>query len=154
MSVAIVGVVLVVQLAAPKNPLPLPLVSNTTASPPRADAALALAPTPVPSAISSSVPLSVIPSAPDPVAFFVDTTPSGAHVSIGGKPLGLAPGPFTLPAEPATLDVAAGGYLPGTLAVTPIGGKRFKITLKKAGAAAPPPKRVISPELENAFPTH
>ena len=152
-SVALVLVVLVVQLAAPKNPLALPLASMPTASPRPVDPTPAPTPSQAPSPVTSSVPLSVIPSAPDPVEFFVDSTPSGAHVSTGGKPLGLAPGPFTLPAESATLDVSAGGYLPGTITVTPAPGKRFKITLKGAGRAAPP-RRALNPELENAFPTH
>jgi serine/threonine-protein kinase len=92
-------------------------------------------------------------SAPAPLApaasVVVVSTPASAFVSLDGKTLGAAPGPFPMPAgaDRVTLRVTAPGYLPGTVDVVPGTTTTVSITLKKAAPSRGP----ISRDLDDPF---
>jgi len=140
-SVMLVLLVLVVSALSPRNPEQVhPLVPNEAlplAPTPTAllsAPVLAAAPAAPPPPLTSSVPLSAIPTALPPVEVIVMSTPAGATVSRDGQVLGLAPGPFALPAgsEKVTLHVAAAGYEPGDVDIVPTAGRTLNVRLQKA----------------------
>jgi serine/threonine-protein kinase len=116
--------------------------SAATADPASAPSAAGSVPeTPAPAATEST---------PAPLASVtVVATPAAALVSLDGKTLGAAPGPFAMPtsADKMTLRVTAPGYLPGTVDVVPGTTTTVSITLKKLAPSRGP----ISRDLDDPF---
>jgi len=130
-SVLLVLLVVVVLGVQPRPGLPLaPSVASQVAPlPPDVTLPSASAPP-----ATSSAPLSAIPRPSGTALVVVLTTPSGATVSRDGRPIGLAPGPFALPAGSArvSLTITAAGYLPAVVDVVPADGRTLNAVLKKA----------------------
>jgi serine/threonine protein kinase len=137
------------------------LTTATAASNPPAPAPSAPAPSaPVPPAPVPPAPVPPAPAitaaatAPMPrtVQLTLHGAPAGARVSIGGTPVGEAPGPLSVPfAEtPVELRVSAAGHAPQTLSITPERDQSVEIKLDKR-AARPKAPGAIPSDLENPF---
>jgi hypothetical protein len=89
---------------------------------------------------------------PRTVQLTLHGAPAGARVSIGGTPVGEAPGPLSVPfAEtPVELRVSAAGHAPQTLSITPERDQSVEIKLDKR-AARPKAPGAIPSDLENPF---
>jgi eukaryotic-like serine/threonine-protein kinase len=112
----------------------------------------AAAPQPAPAQPAPAQPVEVQPAAPHSVQLLVRGAPAGARVWIGGKPVGEAPGPISVPFGEKALElrVTAAGHSPRTLSIKPERDQNIDVKLDKR---APRPKapRAIPSDLENPF---
>ena len=98
-----------------------------------ATATLASATTTLASASSASPPAATV------VRVRVEGAPPGATVRSAAGELGPAPGPFAIPAgSETTLTIAAKGYKPKDVAVSPTADTSLHVALEKSAAGTPP----------------
>ena len=128
-SVAIVVIVgAVFGLGGQGNPIPVTVGVASTLTP------VASVTSPAAPDASNASTTSVSPGAASAVAVVVDSTPSGATVSLGAMSLGRTPASFTLPTGgvAVTLTVSSPGYKTGSIEVVPAAGVTRRIILKKS----------------------
>ena len=137
----LVGAVLVVAVARPRDGAPKPTTGIVSA--PGAPAS---------GAAQSGVP--VVPSnvPATAVELRIEGAPNDAKVTVGSRELGNTPGPFTVTAnEPITLTISAKGWKSRDVAVTPTASTTIQVALEKQAATAGkvgPKGQTISSDLE------
>jgi eukaryotic-like serine/threonine-protein kinase len=151
-------------LRASNGPAPTSVAASTSMAAPSATAApTSTAPTSTaapapPAAVGSGAATGAgSAAAPTPAALHsvkltLRGAPAGARVSIGGNPVGEAPGPIAVPfgEAPLQLRVTAAGHAPQTLSITPQRDQTVDVKLDKR-AARPKPPGEIPKDLENPF---
>jgi serine/threonine-protein kinase len=113
---------------------------------------------------SSLPPKPAPPSAPEPpappvvavpasVSLTLRGAPPGAAVLLGDRQLGTAPGPIAVPygEQPLQLSVAAPGYGPRSVSVTPNATLDVVLTPEKRGRRQSPKRGALPRDLENPF---
>jgi hypothetical protein len=134
--------------AAPALKVPEPS-AHPAALAAAASAASSAAPSPAPSSAAAAAP----PDAPRTVQLTLHGAPAGTRVWLGNTPLGDAPGPLRLPLgeTPLELRVAANGYDPQKLRVTPLEDQSIEVQLKKHALHPNKPGSDIPSDLESPF---
>lgn len=127
-AVVIAGVVAVFALGGSKSEKkPAPAVEPAVAPAP-----VAPVPTPPPAPAPTPAP----PPTPTTAIITVAGVPDGTEVLVGGKVVGVAPGPVQLDrsSTAVVLTFRAEGYVPASKSVVPDGDKPLDVTLKKKAA--------------------